>query len=62
MLLVKVKNNPHHSKFKDECGSVFTDPQDILNKFNDFSVNIGPKLASNIHNTSKNYYDYLKRC
>ena len=49
-----------HSKFKDECGSVFTDPQDILNKFNDFFVNIGPKLASNIQNTGKNYYDYLK--
>ena len=42
-----------HSKFKDECGSVFTDPQDISNKFNDFFVNIGPKLASNIQNTVK---------
>ena len=25
-----------------------------------FFVNIGPKLASNIQNTGKNYYDYLK--
>ena len=53
------KQSPH-SKFKDECGNVFTDPQNISNKFNDFFVNIGPKLASNIHNTGKNYYDYLK--
>ena len=47
-------------KFKDECGSILTNPQDISNKFNDFFVNIGPKLASDIHNTGKNYYDYLK--
>ena len=47
-------------KFKDECGSILTNPQDISNKFNDFFVNIGPKRASDIHNTSKNYYDYLK--
>ena len=39
---------------------MFTDPQDISNKFNDFIVNLGPKLASNIQNTGKNYYDYLK--
>ena len=47
-------------KFKDECGSILTNPQDISNKFNDFFVNIGPKLASDIHNTGENYYDYLK--
>ena len=47
-------------KFKDECGSILTNPQDILNKINDFFVNIGPKLASDIHNTGKSYYDYLK--
>ena len=49
-----------HAKYKDECGSILTNPQDISNKFNDFFVNIGPKLASDIHNTGKNYYDYLK--
>ena len=36
----------------------------ISNQFNDFFVNIGPKLASNIHssckNFGKNYFDYLK--
>ena len=31
-----------------------------IDKFNDFFVNIGPELASNIHNTGKNYYDYLE--
>ena len=31
----------------------------ISNKFNEFFVNIGPELASNIHNTGTNYYDYL---
>ena len=37
---------------------MFTNPQDILNKFNDFFVNTGPEVASNIHNTGKNS-DYL---
>ena len=48
-----------HHKFKDECGSFLTNPQHISNKFNDF-LSIGPKLASNILNTGKNYYDYRK--
>ena len=58
MLLVKVKNN-HISVFKDDCGDTITDPQEICNKFNDFFVNVGPKLASGIQNTGKHYYDYL---
>ena len=33
--------------------------REISNKFNEFFVNIGPKLASNINHTGKNYYDYL---
>ena len=36
-----------------------TNPQEICNQFNSFFVNVGPKLASNIKNTGKNYYDYL---
>ena len=51
MLLVQVKNNPLIVNSGMSVASVFTDPQDILNKFNDFFVNIRPKLASNIHNT-----------
>ena len=46
-------------KFKDDCGNTITDPQEICNKFNDFFVNVGPKLASGLQNTGKNYYDYL---
>ena len=55
----KGQKKSSYSKFKDECDNVFTNPQDISNKFNEFFVNIGPELASNIHNTGKNYYDYL---
>ena len=39
---------------------MFTNPQDISNKVSNFFVNIGPELGSNIHNTGKNYYDYLE--
>ena len=56
----KCQKQSSYSKFKDECDNVFTNPQDISNKLNEFFVNIGPELAANIHNTGKNYYDYLK--
>ena len=46
-------------KYKDESGNTFTNPQDISIQFNDFFVNVGPELASNIQNTGKNYFDYL---
>ena len=35
-------------------------PEDISNQFNDFFVNVGPKLASNIQSTGKSYFEYLK--
>jgi len=54
------KKQSSQSKFTDEYGNVLTDPTDIANGFNDFFVNVGPKLASNIHNDGKKYYDYLK--
>ena len=54
------KKKSCHSKFKDERGNILTDPADIANGFNDFFVNVGPKLASNIQHTGKNYYDYLQ--
>ena len=57
-LLVRVNDN-RQCKFKDESGNAFTNPHDISNQFNDFFVNVGPELASNIQNTGKNYYDYL---
>jgi len=58
-IIGKTKNNSVHSKFKDESGNMLSDPKDISNKFNTFFVNIGPKLASNINNTGKKYFDYL---
>ena len=54
------KKQPKQNKFKDKQGKFVTNPQDISNKFNDFFVNIGPKLAKNIQNTGKNYFDYLQ--
>ena len=55
----KSKKQSYKCKFKDDCGNTITDPQEICNKFNDFFVSVGPKLASGIQNTGKNYYDYL---
>ena len=51
---------PGSFRVKDECDNVFTNPQDISSKFNEFFVNIGPELAANIHNTGKNYSMYFK--
>jgi len=53
------KKQSSQSKFKDELGNFVSNPQDISNRFNNFFVDIGPKLASSIQNTGKNYYDYL---
>ena len=36
-----------------------TKRQEICNKFKDLFANVGPKLASGIQNTGKNYYYYL---
>ena len=47
------------NQFKRNTGTIITDPTVISNEFNDFFVNVGPALASQIHNTGKNYYDYL---
>ena len=59
-VLGRGKKQSTQNKFKDDNGNVFINPEDISNQFNDFFVNIGPKLASNIHSSGKNYYDYLK--
>ena len=40
--------------------STITDKTTIVNKFNDYFVNIGPSLASKIPNSTKNYATYLK--
>ena len=54
------KKQSAHNKFKDDIGNVFIKPEDISNQFNDFFVNVGPKLASNIQSTGKSYFEYLK--
>ena len=38
-----------------------TEPKTISNAFNNFFVAIGPKLASKIQHTGKNYFDYLTK-
>ena len=48
------------SLFKKEDNGFVTDPFDIANEFNDFFVNIGPKLAERIHSSGKDYFEYLK--
>ena len=47
--------------FKGNTGTIITVPTVISNEFNDFFVvvKVAPTLASEIHNTGKNYYDYL---
>ena len=58
-IIGKGKRQSPQSKFWGDDGNVITDSQDISNHFNDFFVNVGPKLSSDIQNTGKNYYDYL---
>ena len=53
------KKQSAQSKFKAEDGSSVTNPKEISNQFNDFFVNVGPKLASSIQNTGKQYFAYL---
>ena len=59
-ILGRGKKQSAHNKFKDDIGNVFVNPEDISNQFNDFFVNVGPKLASNIQSTGKSYFEYLK--
>jgi len=58
--VLKRKNKKHtQTQFKIESGEIVTDPQLISNHFNNFFVNIGPKLAANIENGDKEYHCYL---
>jgi len=54
------KQSKVQSKFVNSKGENITNPQTISNDFNDFFVNIGPKLASKIKSNGKKYYDYMK--
>ena len=59
-VLGRTQNKRLSEKFKKDSGTTITDPVIISNEFNDFFVNVGPKLASEIHNMGKNYYDYMQ--
>ncbi len=48
-----------NDQFRRESGTIITDPRKISDEFNDFFVNVGPNLASKIHSSGKQYYDYL---
>ena len=58
-IIGKGKKQSPQCQFIGESGNIINNPQDISNQFNDFFVTVGPKLALDIQNTGKNYYDYL---
>ena len=58
-IIGKGRRQSSQCKCKDECNKTITNTHDISDKFIDFFVNVGPKLASNIQNTGKYYFDYL---
>ena len=58
-ILGRAKKKSHQSKFKNDLGQLNTDPQVIANEFNNFFVNIGPKLANEIGTSHQNYFKYL---
>ena len=49
------------SNFRIDDTKNITEPKTISNAFNNFFVDIGPKLASKIQHTGKNYFDYLTK-
>ena len=53
------KTASQQNTFKTDGGNVVTEPDNIANCFNNFFVDIGPKLASNIQHSGKDYYEYL---
>ena len=60
MTFLDVKRTHSFRQFKNSRGENISYPQLIVNDFNDFFVNIGPKLASKINSTGKKYHEYLK--
>ncbi len=54
------KKSNTQTNFIDSNGCAISDPQVISEEFNNFFVNIGPKLASTIKTDGKCYHDYLK--
>ena len=59
-IIGKGNKSSTQSKLLNKEGHYITDPQSIANEFNDYFVNIGPKLASTISsNSESSYCDYL---
>ena len=53
--------NLNHKYYKDDC--IFENPDDIVNGFNDYFVNVGQEQASKIPNSTKHFTDFLgERC
>ena len=55
----RCKSASQQSTFKTDDGHIVNEPDKISNSFNDFFVNIGPKLASGIKHSWKDYFEYL---
>ena len=51
--------NLNHKYYKDDC--IFENPDDIVNGFNDYFVNVGQEQASKIPNSTKTFYRLLRR-
>ena len=59
--VINKKNNLFSSeKFVNDDGSMVTNPDDIVECFNDFFVNIGDRLANEIPAATTNIKSYLK--
>ena len=50
-LIGRTQKQSQTDRFKGNSGTIITDPNKIANEFNDFFVNIGPKLEIQKSNT-----------
>ena len=58
-LLVRGEDSHHSVNLKMRVTIQLLTPMTFLTNLTTFFVNVGPKLASSIQNTGKNYFDYL---
>ena len=56
----KGNTKKQQTTFKNDEGNRVSDPECISSCFNNFFVNIGPKLALDINHAGKDYFEYLK--
>ena len=55
----KKKKICQNSSLINMSSNIIDDPIEIATKFNDYFVNLGPKLAKNINNTNTAFDKYL---